>query len=84
MPPKAGRLTQDWTAAEATLPPEWRLMGVVRGPREVDPQIRGDSWMASARGPDGQRVDGEGDTPDAALRDFVANTRKSGQAFSVE
>jgi len=23
----------------ATLPPEWRLMGVVRGPREVNPKI---------------------------------------------
>ncbi len=40
MPPKAGRLTLDWAAAEATLPRDWRLMGVVRGPREVDPAIR--------------------------------------------
>ncbi len=35
MAAKAGRLTQDSTAAEATLPRDWRLMGVVRGPREV-------------------------------------------------
>ena len=47
---KAG-LTQSWIAAEATLPPEWRLMGVARGPREVDPQIRSESWVAWARGP---------------------------------
>ncbi len=40
---KAGRLTQDWIAAQATLPLEWRLIGVVRGPREVAPAIRGDS-----------------------------------------
>ena len=43
--PKAD-LTQSWIAAAATLPPEWQLMGVVRGPREVDPKIQSDSWMA--------------------------------------
>ena len=45
--PKGG-LTQSWIAAEATLPPEWRLMGVALGPREVDPQIRSESWVAWA------------------------------------
>jgi hypothetical protein len=39
-------LTQSWIAAQATSPPDWRLMGVVRGPREVDPQIHSDSWVA--------------------------------------
>ena len=32
-------LTQSWNAAMATLPPEWQMMGVVRGPREADPKI---------------------------------------------
>ena len=35
-------------------------MGVVRGPREVDPKIQSDSWMAWARGPEGERVDENG------------------------
>ena len=56
----------------------------VRGPREVGPAIRSDSWVAWARGPAAERVDGQGDTPDAALRDFVKRMRESGQAFSVE
>jgi hypothetical protein len=43
--PKAG-LTGSWIAAMATLPPEWHVMGVVRGPREVDPKISSDSWVA--------------------------------------
>jgi hypothetical protein len=30
-------LSQSWIAAQATLPPEWRLMGVVCGPRAADP-----------------------------------------------
>ncbi len=59
-------------------------MGVVRGPREVDPAIRSESWVAWARGSPGERVDGEGDTPDGALRNFVKKMRASGQAFSVE
>jgi hypothetical protein len=55
-------LTQSWIAAQATLPPEWRLMGVVCGPREVDPQIHSDSWVAWARAPNGERVDGPADS----------------------
>jgi hypothetical protein len=81
--PKPG-LTQSWIAAEATLPPEWRLMGVARGPREVDPQIRSESWVAWARGPNGQRADGQGESPMGAL-DALANAmRKSGQAFNLD
>jgi hypothetical protein len=34
----------------ATLPPEWRLMGVVRGPREVNPKISIEGVRAVARG----------------------------------
>jgi hypothetical protein len=68
----------------ATLPPEGRLMGVIRGPREVDPQIRSDSWVAWARGPKGERVDGQADSAQGAL-DALANAmRKSGHAFKVE
>jgi hypothetical protein len=81
--PKAG-LTGSWNAAMATLPPEWRLMGVVRGPREVDPKISSDSRVAWARGPDGERVEGRGESPEQALDDFTNTMRKSGQAFKVE
>jgi len=81
--PKAG-LTQSWIAAEAILPPEWHLMGVVRGPREVDPQIRSESWVAWARGPNGQRVEGQGDSAQGALDALADAMRKSGQAFKVE
>ena len=68
----------------ATLPPEWQMMGVVRGPREADPKIQTDSWVAWARGPKGERVDGQADSAQGAL-DALANAmRKSGQAFKVE
>jgi hypothetical protein len=81
--PRAG-LTQSWIAAEATLPPEWWMMGVVCGPREVDPQIHSESWGAWARGPNGQRAEGRGESPTGAL-DALANAmRKSGMAFKVE
>jgi hypothetical protein len=76
-------LTQSWTAAMATLPPEWRLMGVVCGPREVDPQIHSDSWVAWARGPNGERVDGQADSAQGALDALTNAMRKSGQAFKV-
>jgi hypothetical protein len=81
--PKTG-LTWSWIAAMATLPPEWQLMGVVRGPREVDPKISSDAWLAWARGPDGERVEGRGESPEQALDDFTNVMRKSGTAFKVE
>ncbi len=59
-------------------------MGVVRAPREVDPKISTDSWVAWARGPDGERVEGQADSAEGALRDFTNKMRSSGQAFSVE
>jgi hypothetical protein len=77
-------MTQSWIAAMATLPPEWRLMGVVRGPREVDPQIHSDLWVAWARGPNGERVDGQADSAQGALDALTIAMRKSGQAFKVE
>jgi hypothetical protein len=57
----------------ATLPPEWRLMGVVRGPREVDPKISSDSWVAWALGPKGERVAGQGGSAEQALDDLATS-----------
>ena len=67
----------------ATLPPEWQMMGVVRGPREVDPKILSASWLAWARGPDGERVEGQADSAEGAVDDLTNVMRKSGVAFKV-
>ena len=64
-------LTQAWTRAEAVKPDGWRLMGVVLGPREVDPVIRSESWLAWARGPAGERAEGIGPYPESALTDLA-------------
>jgi hypothetical protein len=80
--PKAG-LTYAWIDAEATLPTGWQIMGVVRGPREVDPTIRSATWTAWARGPAGDRVEGSGDTPERALLQLAETMRRTGQAFTV-
>ena len=53
-------------------------------PREVDPQIRSESWVAWARGPNGERVDGQADSAQGALDALTNTMRKSGQAFKVE
>jgi hypothetical protein len=58
-------LTQAWTRAEASLPLEWSIRGLVLGPREVAPIIRAAVWVAWARGPNGEHVEGEGDSPHA-------------------
>jgi hypothetical protein len=62
-------LTQAWTRAEASKPLGWTLQGGVLGPREVDPHVRSEKWVAWARGPIGERVEGEGEIPEQALVD---------------
>jgi len=42
-------LNEAWVEAEATSTHGWRLMGVVLGPREVDPRIASAEWCAWAR-----------------------------------
>ena len=54
------------------MPADWRLMGVVCGPREVDPNIRrADERCAWARGPNKERVEGRGDSPQEALLELT-------------
>jgi hypothetical protein len=55
----------------------------VHGPREVDPKISSDAWLAWARGPDGERVEGQADSPEGALDALTNAMRQSGQAFKV-
>lgn len=71
-----GKLTHAWTKASASLPLEWRLMGVVLGPREADPVIRSESWVAWARGPKGERAEGQGEFPEQALYDLAERLRQ--------
>jgi len=61
-------LTECWRGGMAAKPSDWRLMGVVCGPREVDPNIHSaEEWCAWARGPKGERVEGRGGSPEDAL-----------------
>ncbi len=80
--PKAD-LTESWIVAESTVPPEWRLMGVVRGPRDANPRITSDSWVAWMQSPEGIRVEGTGDTPEQALLALADTMRETGQAFGA-
>ena len=68
-------LTQAWTRAEAHKQNGWTLRGVVLGPREADPVIRSETWVAWARGPNGERVEGEGESPAQALSDLANKLR---------
>ena len=68
-------LTQAWTRAEASKPLGWTLRGVALGPREVDPHVRSQKWVAWARGPDGERVEGECQIPEHALVDLAAKLK---------
>ena len=73
-------LARAWRQAQEALPAGWALRGVVRGPREADPQIRSASWVAVAR-PERPRRDqppvleGRGATPEEALIELVVELR---------
>lgn len=71
------RLRLSRGGAMAAKPSTWRLMGVVCGPREVDPAIRGsEEWCAWARGPDKERRRGTRDW--AARRPVRAHSETQG------
>jgi hypothetical protein len=57
------------------MPHGWELRGVVKGPRQVDPAIRGSSWVAWATG-DGKRAEGTGESADAAMQDLANQLRR--------
>lgn len=63
-----GTLTHAWVQAEAALPLEWRLMGIVLGPSDAEALVPPDMWVAWAKGPKpGDEGAGMGESPQAAL-----------------
>ncbi len=81
MAPLAG-LSKAWVEAEAALPFEWELRGVVLGPRLADPAIDGPHWVAWARAKEGSKaealppVEGSGETAYQALNDLAKRLRE--------
>jgi hypothetical protein len=52
------------------------MRGVAKGPREVDPVIRSESWTAGARGPNGERAESSGSHPEQALKLLAEQLRR--------
>jgi hypothetical protein len=59
-------LNRAWITAEAALPIEWRLEGLVCTSTGLQPEQRSDRWRAWAAGPNGETIEAEGDGPIAA------------------
>jgi hypothetical protein len=83
-------LDRAWNEASAALPRGWELRGVARGPREMDPRIRNDSWVAWAR-PNREEehradlppiVEGKGESADQALRGLARELRNVRRSMS--
>jgi hypothetical protein len=52
-------LNRAWINLEASLPLEWQIDGLVRVSAKTPETVP--RWRASASGPDGERIEGEGD-----------------------
>ena len=80
LPPVAAKgLTECWRDAWAAKPSDWRLMGVVCGPREVDPSIHSaEELCAWAKGPKGERLEGRGSGPHDALLALTVKLKELG------
>jgi hypothetical protein len=70
-----GRWLASADTPETSLPHQWSIRGVALGPRQADPVIRSETWVAWARGPNGERVEGEGDSPEQAMADLANELR---------
>jgi hypothetical protein len=72
----ADGLTEAWQWAENARPAVWHVLGVLRGP----PLVNGlglPAWIALARGRHpGERLEGHGDSPEAALVDLGNRLRR--------
>jgi hypothetical protein len=60
-------LDRAWVTVSAALPPGWRLEGLWRASKGLQPQQRSNRWRAWAVGPRGEAVKSEGDGPNGAL-----------------
>ena len=70
-------LTECWRGAMAAKPSTWQLQGVACGPREIDPAVSSDEeWCAWARGPDRERLEGRGSSPQDALLELTVRFRE--------
>lgn len=69
-------LTEAWRGAEAAKPSDWTIRGVALGPREVDPRVSGPRWAAWAVGPNGERLQAEGESPHDALNTLALRLRE--------
>ena len=68
-----GKLTHAWVQAEAALPLEWILMGVVRGPRDAEALMPAGIWTAWAKGPrEGQEAAGTRVFLELSLAEYAA------------
>lgn len=77
-------LGRAWINAEAAKPHGYQLMGVARGPREVDPKIMGSSWVAWARSESGPPIEASGAFPEEALNNLAAKLRAAGSGGAAE
>ena len=63
----------------AAKPSDWKLMGVACGPREVDPKAHSfEEWCAWARGPNKERLEGRGSSPEDALLELTVKLKELG------
>ena len=70
-------LTECWRQAVAAKPSDREIRGLVLGPREVDPQVQGRSWVAWAVGPNGApRASGKGESPEDALMALAVEPKR--------
>jgi hypothetical protein len=77
-------LSKAWTAASAALPLGWQLRGLAKGPREADPHISSEDWVAWARPSTATQrpryvpstVEGQGRTPEQALNALTRRLRE--------
>jgi hypothetical protein len=68
-------LNRPWTEASAALPLGWHLDGRTCASTGLTPEQRSDRWRACAVGPEGEKIQAEGDGPIAALHALARELR---------
>jgi hypothetical protein len=77
-------MTEVWTRTEASLPLEWHLDSLRCTSVGSITTLTSDRWLAVAVGPDGERLEGDGGSPEQALTNLAAKLRERRGSISGE
>jgi len=69
-------MTEVWVRTEASLPLGWWIDSLRCASNGLAPHLRSDRWIAIAKGPEDETIEGEGGSADQAMANLANKLRE--------